>query len=221
MPFSIMAVLSTIGIASFVNYSQSQTLQQAVNDFTTTINTAKARAASQVNDVCSGASLSGYDVVLTKTAHPTTDHDSYTLNAICNGVKVPIPPTAKFPSGVSFDSSIFNPPSSPVTVTFSILTGAVSVVPVLPNGIKINGVTAQLSKTISVDSGGNIKILTWTFCANEGAQCSFTGTKEVRYGANDSYYYQIFTNGTPCTNAVFGDPLYGTVKQCYYQNTNP
>ena len=57
---------------------------------------------------------------------------------------------------------------------------------------------------------------TWTFCANEGVWCSFTGIKNVRYGANGSYYYKTFTNGTSCTNVVFGDPLYGTKKQCYY-----
>ena len=28
---------------------------------------------------------------------------------------------------------------------------------------------------------------TWTFCANEGGSCAFTGTKQVRYGANGTY----------------------------------
>ncbi len=57
----------------------------------------------------------------------------------------------------------------------------------------------------------------WTFCANEGNFCSFTGTKEVRYGANSTYTYRTLTNGTACTNGVFGDPLYGVFKYCYYQ----
>jgi prepilin-type N-terminal cleavage/methylation domain-containing protein len=148
--FSIMAVLSTIGVASFVNYSQAQSLQQAVNDLTTTINTAKAKTATQVNDVCSGSSkaFSGYDVVLTKTTNP----DSYTLNAICNGVEA-IPPvtTTSFPKGVSLDSSMPNK----ITITFSVLTGAAKTT---TNNIKIDGVTAQLSKTISIDSGGNIQV---------------------------------------------------------------
>ena len=36
----------------------------------------------------------------------------------------------------------------------------------------------------------------------------------MRYGANGVYAYQTLTDGTACTNAVFGDPIYGTVKEC-------
>ncbi len=56
----------------------------------------------------------------------------------------------------------------------------------------------------------------WTYCAGENQQCTFYGTQRVRYGANGSYYYNTFTNGVSCTNAVFGDPAYGTYKQCSY-----
>jgi hypothetical protein len=54
----------------------------------------------------------------------------------------------------------------------------------------------------------------WTFCASEGGVCAFTGTTEVRYGANGSYVYKTVTDGTACTNEVFGDPIFGTVKTC-------
>ena len=57
----------------------------------------------------------------------------------------------------------------------------------------------------------------WTNCAAENGQCDFTGTKEVRYGANGSYFYLDLTDGTACTNAVFGDPLVGTTKECDYR----
>ena len=53
----------------------------------------------------------------------------------------------------------------------------------------------------------------WTFCAAEGGVCAFTGTAEVRYGANGAYVYQTLANGTS-THVVFGDPLYGVVKSC-------
>jgi parallel beta-helix repeat protein len=56
--------------------------------------------------------------------------------------------------------------------------------------------------------------LSWTSCALEGGFCAFAGTTEVRYGANGSYYYRTLTDGTPCTNAVFGDPAYRVRKQC-------
>jgi parallel beta-helix repeat protein len=59
----------------------------------------------------------------------------------------------------------------------------------------------------------------WTFCAREYGQCAFSGTKEVRYGANGSYFYRTLSNGTACTNDVFGDPALGTWKECAYKDT--
>src|SRR5687768_18286339 len=61
----------------------------------------------------------------------------------------------------------------------------------------------------------------WTFCAAEGGVCAFSGTMEVRYGANGSFVYRTLTDGTACTNEVFGDPIFGTVKQCAIRSTSP
>jgi parallel beta-helix repeat protein len=55
----------------------------------------------------------------------------------------------------------------------------------------------------------------WTYCAPEHASCAFTGTQEVRYGANGGYVIKTLTDGTACSNAVFGDPIVGTLKACY------
>jgi len=52
----------------------------------------------------------------------------------------------------------------------------------------------------------------WVFCANENETCAFTGTRDVRYGANGLYTYDTATDGIPCTNAVFGDPAPNTAK---------
>ena len=54
----------------------------------------------------------------------------------------------------------------------------------------------------------------WTFCADEDYYCAFSGTKQVRYGANGTYTEMTLTGGTMCTNHVFGDPLYLVVKHC-------
>jgi hypothetical protein len=44
----------------------------------------------------------------------------------------------------------------------------------------------------------------------------------VRYGAGTSFFYKTISAGsTPCTNAVFGDPIPGTAKQCWYQGVPP
>jgi len=59
----------------------------------------------------------------------------------------------------------------------------------------------------------------WTQCAKENGICSFTGAREVRYGANGAYVGKVFSGGTACTNRVFGDPAYGTIKACWYSTS--
>lgn len=58
----------------------------------------------------------------------------------------------------------------------------------------------------------------WTACAVEGGQCAFQGSREVRYGTSpeSGYASLVRSNGTPCTNAVFGDPARGVQKRCWY-----
>jgi hypothetical protein len=55
----------------------------------------------------------------------------------------------------------------------------------------------------------------WSVCANEGGTCAFSGTQQVRFGANGLYAYRTLTGGTACTNSVFGDPAPGVAKQCH------
>jgi PA14 domain-containing protein/glycosyl hydrolase family 16 len=61
----------------------------------------------------------------------------------------------------------------------------------------------------------------WIFCANEREFCAFSGTKEVRYGANGTYYFRRATDGIMCNNATFGDPLFGTRKWCETRDVAP
>ncbi len=58
---------------------------------------------------------------------------------------------------------------------------------------------------------------TWSPCAVETTTCAFTGTRMVAFGAAGRYAFRTVTGGTPCTNAVFGDPVLGTAKTCYIQ----
>src|SRR5258706_16345383 len=46
---------------------------------------------------------------------------------------------------------------------------------------------------------------------------SFSGTASVAYGANGAFNYKTATGSIACNNATFGDPIFGTVKACYYQ----
>ncbi len=55
-------------------------------------------------------------------------------------------------------------------------------------------------------------------CAAENGTCSFTGVKEVWYGAGSSWAVAPASNGTLCAYTVFGDPLPGVPKNCYYRD---
>lgn len=57
--------------------------------------------------------------------------------------------------------------------------------------------------------------LSWTMCASENSYCSFSGNREVRYGASGKYITRTFSDGTACNNSAFGDPLPGIPKSCY------
>lgn len=59
----------------------------------------------------------------------------------------------------------------------------------------------------------------YTFCANEGGVCSFSGTASVAYGANGAFNYATASNGVSCSNTQFGDPIPGVGKRCYYRLT--
>jgi PKD repeat protein len=62
----------------------------------------------------------------------------------------------------------------------------------------------------------------YTFCANEYQRCSFSGAKDVAYGADGRFTYKTnITDGIDCTNAVFGDPIPGVYKACYTRPSAP
>lgn len=56
----------------------------------------------------------------------------------------------------------------------------------------------------------------WTGCASEGGNCTFSGTRQVRYGARDIYSYRTATGSIACNNGTFGDPLFGVTKSCSF-----
>jgi len=56
--------------------------------------------------------------------------------------------------------------------------------------------------------------VTWTACAGEGGTCSFSGTRDVRYGSGTTFVTKTFTGAASCLNAVFGDPTPGYLKSC-------
>jgi hypothetical protein len=81
-------------------------------------------------------------------------------------------------------------------------------------GTELRPVTGAL--TIGAYEPGSPAVTEWNYCAQEGGVCSFSGTQQVRYGANGVFAYKSATNSIDCNNEVFGDPLPGTVKYCEY-----
>jgi Bacterial alpha-L-rhamnosidase 6 hairpin glycosidase domain len=56
----------------------------------------------------------------------------------------------------------------------------------------------------------------FTVCTTEAGQCSFTGTREVAYGAGAAFTYRLMTSTAACTSAAFGgDPAPNVLKSCY------
>lgn len=66
---------------------------------------------------------------------------------------------------------------------------------------------------------------TWTKCADENQLCTFTGTRRVRYGAGTTWTSArdivAINGGVRCGNAVFGDPIFGTAKECQLSSVMP
>lgn len=136
--FSVIVILSTVGIAAFVNYSHTQALNTAVLDSVSMLNVAKSRAMSQVKpgESCLTQSLDGYQVTISAP-------QEYSLYAICGGNTVLIE-RKNLPANISFRSG------TQESFLFHILTGSVE----SEGTITIDGYGR--TKTITVFSNGRI-----------------------------------------------------------------
>jgi hypothetical protein len=76
--------------------------------------------------------------------------------------------------------------------------------------------TPNVAKTCSyaADTAAAPAPETWSTCAGEEGICTFSGTRDVRFGAGSSFVTRTFTGAVLCSNTVFGDPAYGVVKSC-------
>ena len=145
--FSVIAIISTIGVAAFVGYSRTQTLNQAAIDLSTTLSTAKSRASSQIKPPAQCTSLmtlNGYSVTINIPAK------TYSLNVVCSGTTFVLT-TTTLPTGISFNLASGTPPTTTTNVFFAILTSAVSGT----GNIVLSGYSQ--TKTITVDSLGVIQ----------------------------------------------------------------
>lgn len=116
--FTVLSMLSVVGIASFVDYTRSQTLVNDSNNIITVLGRARSDAQSQVKkdgDCINNATLSGFIITFSKLG------GTYALGRICSDN--PIPHTIvsyTLSKNVSFDSN-----TDIVTVFYPVLTGQI------------------------------------------------------------------------------------------------
>jgi prepilin-type N-terminal cleavage/methylation domain-containing protein len=145
--FSVIAILSSIGISASVNYSRAQSLEAATQDLKTILNQAKSYAQSQYKpQECVNQVLERYRIDLDR------NNKEYTFSVICSGTHQIT--KAKLPKDVSFDigsgdSEYFEYP---------ILTGGIQSdgSSLSPWQIKLLGLGGR-SKIVTLDSSGSIK----------------------------------------------------------------
>lgn len=149
---TIMVLLSSVGISSFVTYSRSQSLQNATQDIVTMLQLAKASSNSQVKPTtCTDASetLDGYEIIITSS-------NTYTMGPVCNEeLKQVERKDITLPKNIEFISP------SQLNIIFHTVSGVVTFDSADPNyaDIEIQEVQSGSIKTIRVFSDGRINVL--------------------------------------------------------------
>ena len=68
---------------------------------------------------------------------------------------------------------------------------------------------------------GNSKPSDWTYCAVENHACTFSGTREVRFGANNTFSYGTFSNGVKCSENNFAETTPDARRYCQFKDGLP
>ncbi len=156
---SIIAILSTVGVAAFVSYSRTQVLNAAASDLFTTLQIARSRAASQVkkSPECDNKVLEGYKVVLCGLdgLNPCVADNvigNYEMDIICLGTATRIL-SKKLPPAVAFNTTFAE---STESIFFYPLKGGVSGIGTITIGFTPSGLTPD--KIITIYRDGRITI---------------------------------------------------------------
>ena len=148
--FSLIAVLSGIGLVSFVTYSRSQQVNQSANNIKLLINQARFNALSGVktnqdingNTVsCGAASLGGYTINI-------LGNSQLEMNQLCTNISPSRIKLLVLPNNITFSVA-----TTCTQIHFNTLSPTANGAPC---SIVLSGF-GQI-KTISVDSGGNTSV---------------------------------------------------------------
>jgi len=146
---TVIAIISTVTVASFVSYSKKSSLKQASLDVSSLLRDAKYRTQAQIKPSACTGTLQGYRVdVCGLTGSSCATADTYTLSLICSGGNSTLI-TKKLPSNIHFT----NTGTTSVSYFFKVLT----------NGVTGSGVTALTgfgtdSGTVTVGAGGTLMV---------------------------------------------------------------
>lgn len=93
------------------------------------------------------------------------------------------------------------------------------------NGSKLSEHTTKAACTTAPTAIGNYRCEEgvtvtvtgdWVRCASLGGTCTFTGTRQVRYGTATQSVLKTFTGSAACTEAAFDNPGLSGTKLCWY-----
>lgn len=173
--------------------------------------------------------VNGASVARVEVRSTTSKDYTFSVPSIAPGAKVDVVFTNDLSQGtsdrnlfvesISIDGAIFTPTSP--GVTYDRGAGALAF-----NGKDVMGGQAQMlwngalrftAPQISPLSSDVI----WTPCSPANTICSFSGTRQVRYGAAGHYSIKTATVSTACSDASFGDPWPTYAKTCDYATPKP
>lgn len=149
--FSIISVLSGIGIAAFASYSRSQQLNQAANNVKLLVAEARFNSLSAVKTnknpsgdtvTCGAETLIGYSITV-------LGNNQLEMKLLCVNLSTATVKLMTMPKGYTFA-----PATTCSEITFASLTATAAG---LPCQIVLSGIGQ--TKTISIDAVGNTSIL--------------------------------------------------------------
>lgn len=155
---SVTALLSTLGLASFLTYSRSQNLQQSTNVLTTYLHTARSEVLAQVKPpaACSGQ-LKSYQVLVCCKNGGTNCPTCYSsknieLDITCGSNPPSVLMSYTFPSDVNVDDT----QTTRRSFIFVPVTGGISGITTSDKVVLKNTVT-NATKTVTVTNTGVIQ----------------------------------------------------------------
>lgn len=164
--FSVIGIITAIGISSFGSYNNSQQFETGLAEFSNFLSITRSKAISQVKpSVCTGT-LEGYRVAVTISG------SNYEQDVLCGGSVFTLT-RKKLPDQLTFMSG------SIANISFDVSTGTV----LSPGSIAITGFGK--TKTVMVDKIGNISTNSG-FVA--GANPTATPTPDIAC-SKDYFYY--------------------------------